>query len=392
MSIALQLGQRQLPLRQILQHLITSPFLSQYLRLVIIEETLDRWRQSPEYQTICADTELGELELQSMALTNSPPQDSHQIEKTNQILSKTASLTLQKYQQVHWGHRVSSYFLARKGQLDRAIFSTIQVDSPGMAQEIYLRVKDRRQSFDKLARLYSQGAAAKLGGVMGPISIAQVHPHIAYHLINLEPGELSPLFQIDNFYVFIRLEQRLPARFDDRMKGQLMEELFEQWLHTEITSRISSLQIATLSTDEQLTKTGANRQLALAPSVVDRSSDELAQPEVEIIDTNHQIEPDPDRALPMIQPSASFFPPAIEEPATMEVVEHNEHVVTSSFFAPQSTPTQIIDRQQQRSRQVLFQQFLAFWLFFSLFLGGGLGTVYLLNFLTGTGGVQTGQK
>lgn len=385
MQTALQLGQRKLPLRQILQHLTTSPFLAQYLRLVVIEETLAQWRESPEYQTISAEAKLGELEPEQ----ESQPENSSQIEleSPKDSCSTDDSLTLQKYQQVQWGHRVSSYFLARKGQLDRAIFSAIQVDSLGMAQEIYLRVKDRRQSFDKLARLYSQGAAAKLGGVMGPISIANVHPNIAYHLIGLEPGELSPLFQVENFYVFIRLEQRLPARFDERMKGQLMEELFEQWLQTEITNRMSNLQMTTLDTDEQL----ASAASLPTPSVVEETRKELAQSEVEVLDPEQPILPAPAPPVTTLS-NTSFFPPPIDGPAPTEVVEHNNEAVSSSFFAPQSTPTQIINRQQQRSRQVLVQQVVAFFLFFSLFLGGGLGAVYLLNFLTGSSGMQTGHK
>jgi hypothetical protein len=387
MPTALQLGQRQLPLQKILQHLTTSPFLSQYLRLVIIEETLTQWQQSPEYQTVYSETELTELYHQIAQLANTPNGNPSQIEAAKQ------SLTLQKYQQVQWGHRISSHFLARKGQLDRAIFSAIQVESLGMAQEIYLRVKDRRQSFDKLARLYSQGAEAKLGGVMGPISVHQVHPQIAYHLVGLEPGELSPLFQLNDLHIFIRLEQRLPAKFDEEMKGQLMEELFEQWVHTEVTSRISNLQVTAFEPDEQLapelsvaTTTGENR---LAPTAGQRK--ELAQSELEVVDDDDEapILPDGDRRPAMIE-SGSFFPPVSEGHSSTEMFEQN-NVVTSSFFAPQSSPTQIIDRQKNRRQQVLFQQVAAFCVFFSLFLGGGLGTVYLLNFLAGTP-AQTGHR
>jgi hypothetical protein len=387
MPTALQLGQRQLPLQKILQHLTTSPFLSQYLRLVIIEETLTQWQQSPEYQTVYSETELTELYHQIAQLANTPNGNPSQIEAAKQ------SLTLQKYQQVQWGHRISSHFLARKGQLDRAIFSAIQVESLGMAQEIYLRVKDRRQSFDKLARLYSQGAEAKLGGVMGPISVHQVHPQIAYHLVGLEPGELSPLFQLNDLHIFIRLEQRLPAKFDEEMKGQLMEELFEQWVHTEVTSRISDLQVTAFEPDEQLapelsvaTTTGENR---LAPTAGQRK--ELAQSELEVVDDDDEapILPDGDRPPAMIE-SGSFFPPVSAGHSATEMFEQH-NVVTSSFFAPQSSPTQIIDRQKNRRQQVLFQQVAAFCVFFSLFLGGGLGTVYLLNFLAGTP-AQTGHR
>jgi hypothetical protein len=386
MPTALQLGQRQLPLQKILRHLTTSPFLAQYLRLVIIEETLTQWQESPEYATLYSEAELTELYHQIAGLANIS-QDPGQIEAAKR------SIALQKYQQVRWGHKVSSHFLSRKGQLDRAIFSAIQVDSLGMAQEIYLRIKDRRQSFDKLARLYSQGAEAKLGGVMGPISVHQVHPQIAYHLIGLEPGELSPLFQLNGLHIFIRLEQRLPARFDDEMKGQLMEELFEHWVQTEVTSRIADLQVTAVVTDEHriddllAAATATEGRLAPHPAADKHNRPELAPAEVEVIDDNLPPVPDEDRPVATIRAGTSFFPPVPEGNSRTEVVEHDNSA--TSFFAPQSTPTQIIDRRQKYRHQVLFQQIVAFLVFFSLFLGGGFGTIYLLNFLAGTSGVQT---
>jgi PPIC-type PPIASE domain len=387
MPTALQLGQRQLPLQKILRHLTTSPFLSQYLRLVIVEETLTQWQQSPEYATLYSETELTELYHQIAGLANIS-QDPKQIEAAKR------SIALQKYQQVRWGHKVSSHFLSRKGQLDRAIFSAIQVDSLGMAQEIYLRIKDRRQSFDKLARLYSQGAEAKLGGVMGPISVHQIHPQIAYHLVGLEPGELSPLFQLNGLHIFIRLEQRLPARFDDEMKGQLMEELFEQWVQTEVNSRIADLQVTAVVTDEQriddllAVATATESRLTPQPAADNRS--ELAAAEVELIDDKLSTVPNEDRSVATILSGTSFFPPVLEGHSRTEVVEHDNSA--TSFFAPQSTPTQIIDRHKQYRHQAIFQQIVAFFIFFGLFLGGGFGTIYLLNFLAGTPGVQTGHR
>jgi PPIC-type PPIASE domain len=386
MPTALQLGQRQLPLQKILRHLTTSPFLSQYLRLVIIEETLTQWQQSPEYETLYSEAELTELYHQIAGLANIS-QDPGQIEAAKR------SIALQKYQQVRWGHKISSHFLSRKGQLDRAIFSAIQVDSLGMAQEIYLRVKDRRQSFDKLARLYSQGAEAKLGGVMGPISVHQVHPQIAYHLVGLEPGELSPLFQLNGLYIFIRLEQRLPARFDDEMKGQLMEELFEQWVQTEVASRIADFQVTAVVTDEHriddllAVATATESRLAAHPVADTQNRSALAASEVEVIDDQTSGVPDEDRPVATILAGTSFFPPVPEGHSPTEVVEHDNSA--TSFFAPQSTPTQIIDRRQKTRHQVVFQQIVAFFIFFGLFLGGGFGTIYLLNFLAGTPGSQT---
>jgi parvulin-like peptidyl-prolyl isomerase len=232
MQTAIQLGQRQLSLHQILEHLTTSAFLPQYLGAAIVEETLAGWQQSPEYNLIRPQVESPELTGQ-IAL--------RQPDDLVKLTATSPALALQTYKQTQWGHRIASYYLTRKTQLDRAIFSAIQVESIGLAQELYLRVKDRHQSFNKLARLYSQGSEAKLGGVMGPICLQQLHPSIGYHLASLNPGQLSPLFRLNNFHVFIRLEQLIPARFDDEMKQYLLDELFDSWLQKEVANRIASL-------------------------------------------------------------------------------------------------------------------------------------------------------
>jgi hypothetical protein len=392
MPNALQVGQRQLPLHKVLQHLTTSPALFQYLRLSIIEETLVRWQESPEYQTIYSEAELNELYQQLGQLAQSPQNDPGRIEAFKR------SLALKKYQQVHWGHRIPSYFLVRKRSLDRVIFSAIQVDNLGMAQEIYLRIKDRRQSFDKLARLYSQGAEAKLGGVMGPIPVERIHPKIAYHLSSLKPGELSPLFQLDNFHVFIRLEQWLPARFDDDIKGQLMEELFEQWLHAEIANRISTLTVNQVDTTERqdAIEIDANGKPHLPQvTVVERSQPALAA-QAEVVDAHIATAPTapPPEPLTKIDAGVSFFPPVVEEPVppqeiVPEVVQPPSPVrVDRSTSTAQHYQTHRTNFTKRRSSANFFQKLVAFCVFFTLFLGGGLGAIYLLNTFVGKDGVK----
>lgn len=396
MPNALQVGQRQLPLRRVLQHLTTSPALFQYLRLSIIEETLVRWQESPEYQTIYSEAELNELYQQLGQLAQSPQNDLGRIEAFKR------SLALKKYQQVQWGHRIPSYFLTRKRALDRVIFSAIQVDNVGMAQELYLRIKDRRQSFDKLARLYSQGGEAKLGGVMGPIALERINPKIAYYLSSLKPGELSPLFKLDNFHVFVRLEQWVPAKFDDDIKAQLIEELFEQWLHAEIANRISTLTVTesgTISERQDAIEIDANGEPHLpSATVVDRSLPALA-PQAEIIDAQIVAEPTQPTAPPpapaaKIHAGVSFFPPVVAEPAPSQAIVpevlHSAPLVRvdRSTSSRQYHQTHRIEPTQSHKYARLFQKIVAFCAFFTLFLGGGLGAIYALNTFVGNNGVK----
>lgn len=365
----LQLGQHRFSFQQILRHLMTSPSLFQYLRLTVIDETLAQWQQSPDYDKIQNEVAAAAFDRQVDRLTGAAA-DPAQVE------ADTRALMLQKYKQSRWGHQISSYFLVRKRQLDRVIFSAIQVDNLGIAQELYLRVKERHQSFDKLAQLYSQGEAAKVGGVMGPLAIERVHPQIAAYLVTLAPRDLSPLFQIDNAHVFIRLEQRLPAKLDDEMKQRLLDELYEQWLRAEIADRMSSLDVqlseATATKVNQLPQRQTSPTLATSEQRQLELGSEIDIDAIPVVNSDRFSE----ESLASVASGFSFFPPRSNLPLLAEGVSHRSLVAAperSSIFVQQSTGV-------QRMRG-LRQQFVAFWLFFSLFLGGGFGGTYLFKYL-----------
>ena len=71
---------------------------------------------------------------------------------------------IEKFKLANWGDKVEAYFLQRKSQLDRAIYSLIRTNDLGVAQEIYFRLLDGEQTFEDLARRYSEGAEAQTGG------------------------------------------------------------------------------------------------------------------------------------------------------------------------------------------------------------------------------------
>jgi hypothetical protein len=93
---------------------------------------------------------------------------------------------IEKFKQETWSNKVESYFLKRKGQLDRAIYSLIRTEDLGIAQEIYFRLIDGEQTFAEIANQYSQGAESQTGGLIGPVELSTPHPVIA-KLIATQP-------------------------------------------------------------------------------------------------------------------------------------------------------------------------------------------------------------
>jgi parvulin-like peptidyl-prolyl isomerase len=207
----------------IINCLSKSKLLIPYLRSTIVQATLTKWQQSAEYQLLLADVPPIESDLNSSQSIAEP---------------LPRSVILQQYQQAQWGHLLNTRFLQSKSQLDRVLFSAIQVKDFHLAVELSARVREQEQSLTKLAIDYSQHPTAKMGGIVGPISLTQLHPLIYHHLIGLKPKQLSPIFQLDSNYVFLRLECWLPVKFDRQIQQHFLNEFFEQWLEQQIADRI----------------------------------------------------------------------------------------------------------------------------------------------------------
>ena len=59
----------------------------------------------------------------------------------------TRGLKIEKFKQVHWGQKLESYFLERKSQLDKVIYSLIRTEDHEVAQEFYFRLQEGEQTF-----------------------------------------------------------------------------------------------------------------------------------------------------------------------------------------------------------------------------------------------------
>jgi parvulin-like peptidyl-prolyl isomerase len=141
---------------------------------------------------------------------------------------------IDKFKQQTWGHKTESYFLKRKAQLDKAIYSLIRTSDLGIAQEVYFRSIDGEQTFAELARQYSQGAESQTGGLIGPVELSSPHPVVA-ELISTQPlGKVCPPVLLEQWYVIIRPEQIIPARLDEPMRQRLIDELFQTWLQEKL--------------------------------------------------------------------------------------------------------------------------------------------------------------
>jgi hypothetical protein len=141
-------------------------------------------------------------------------------------------LRLQKFKLAKWGDRVESYFTAHGNRLDRVLVSIFQVKDVALAQEFFFRIESGEQSFAETALDYSQGIHAQNGGILGPLLWVDLAPRLRKIVGELAIGELSPLFQLDGYYTFLRLDRREPALLDESRYQFLLDRLFANWLES----------------------------------------------------------------------------------------------------------------------------------------------------------------
>jgi parvulin-like peptidyl-prolyl isomerase len=153
----------------------------------------------------------------------------------------TKKLRIDRYKRETWDDQVDAYFIKRKSQLDRVVYSLIRVEKPEVAQELYFRIKDDENTFSALAMEYSQGTEAQTGGLIGPVEINAPHPKIAQILATCQPGQLVPPTRVGEWIVVVRLENYLSAKLDKPMRERMLDELFNRWLNESIQQKVSFL-------------------------------------------------------------------------------------------------------------------------------------------------------
>jgi parvulin-like peptidyl-prolyl isomerase len=152
-------------------------------------------------------------------------------------------LKIEKFKHQQWNHKLESYFLQRKRDFDRVIYSLIRVQDPEMAEELYFRIHENEQSFAEVACAYSQGPETQLNGLVGPIELGTMHPALAHLLAVSQPGQLWSPTPIEDWILIVRLEQLIPAQLDAVMRQRLLRELFEAWIQEQMCKDLEEFRI-----------------------------------------------------------------------------------------------------------------------------------------------------
>jgi parvulin-like peptidyl-prolyl isomerase len=108
-----------------------------------------------------------------------------------------------------------------------------------LAEEILAKL-DAGDSFDSLAKLYSEGKEAAKGGDWGWIKRGELRAELSAPAFALAPGQHSPLIETADGYYILRVEDKKPERHlpltevRDAIEKQLLQtqraKMQEEWV------------------------------------------------------------------------------------------------------------------------------------------------------------------
>lgn len=222
------------------------PLLSDYQMLARLKRELliDRAIKSLDCTAEEETNILKQFDLQN-GLTSNLERESW-LKKYSMTLERVKAVAIrqfkiEKFKQVTWGDKLGAYFIRRKKQLDRVVFSLIRTQKLDLAQELYFRLQAKEQSFAELAQKYSQGPESLVGGFVGPIELGNLPSALAQVLSTSQSGRIYPI-SLGEWQMILRLEKAIPARLDRLMQQKLLNELFELWLSKQLNEACAECQ------------------------------------------------------------------------------------------------------------------------------------------------------
>lgn len=235
MNLAIKTGNETMTAWEIIPRLQRYQMLPLLIKETIIDKAIAEIECTPEETHLACETFYKQHRLTTEEACQAW-RETHGMNQTDVEDIATRNLKIEKFKQERWGNGMTSYFLRRKGQLDKVFFSIIRVADMGLAQELYFRLEEG-QSFAELAKTYSQGTEAEAGGVVPPLEIGSLPPAFEQIFASRSSGDILPPFPLGKEFVIIKIEQKTSAQLDAMTRQRLLNEQFQAWLNKEVQNR-----------------------------------------------------------------------------------------------------------------------------------------------------------
>ena len=145
--------------------------------------------------------------------------------------SKILKFAEQKFQD-----EIESYFLERKDFLDEYTFNIIRLKNKDLAYELYFRIDSEESDFLKLSETYSYYSSLYPKGLFGPKNLQGMNTLIVNKLIHASPNDLIQPFQVDEWWIILKLINKKKAKLDKSTRNMLLIEIFNKFINNLVKS------------------------------------------------------------------------------------------------------------------------------------------------------------
>jgi len=121
--------------------------------------------------------------------------------------------------------QLNDYFYKRKRDLDQCVYSMLRLTEIGLAEELYLRLKNKECSISELAFKYSIGPEKYTKGIVGPMTLSKTTDQVRAISTNENVGKLNKPLVIQNTIAIIVVEHIIESTLTPETEEQLLEEL-----------------------------------------------------------------------------------------------------------------------------------------------------------------------
>lgn len=133
--------------------------------------------------------------------------------------------------------KLEEYYQQQKPLFDRVVLSRIILSDRELADTLKAAISSGKNQFENLAREYSVSDDRVVNGMMGPVSRGTLPDRLKNMVDLAKVGEILGPLEIEGGYGLFRVEQFLDASLEDpKVKQELQNQLFEQWLQEKLQS------------------------------------------------------------------------------------------------------------------------------------------------------------
>lgn len=147
-------------------------------------------------------------------------------------------LLRQKLAQNLFDSQVESFFAQNRLDFDRFVLYHLVVPYEKLAQELFYQIEEEEISFYHAAHLYDIDRQRRLVcGFEGEVHRWNYPPDIAAVIFKTPVivGELIHPIKSNQGYHLFKIEDYLPAQLTPKIRQEIIDRLFEQWLNSELS-------------------------------------------------------------------------------------------------------------------------------------------------------------